>query len=592
MWESSESCDNLRLPTTTDFDGFEAASNHCCELIPPASGLYVYSREKVVMTHSALHVAEELYEEKLAIPGPPGSSADLRSDLDDRLRFEMLMTELSTRFAGVTSASIDKEIVDAQRRIAETLGLDRSTLVQLQDNERFVLTHSWQLPDLKPFPGFAIKDLPWMANEILRGETVCFASIDDLPEEAYREKEVARRFGPRSNATFPLRVGGKVIGALAFGTVRHERKWPETLITRLKFFVEMIGSALARTCAEDDTRKALEEVQRLRDQLQRENVYLQQEVKSARGHRGLIGNSTALRKVLEQVDQVAGTSSSVLLCGETGTGKELIASAIHELSPRGKRPMVRLNCAAIPETLIESELFGREKGAYTGALSRQAGRFEVAHGSTLFLDEIGELPLDVQSKLLHALQEKQVERLGSSKSISFDVRIVAATNRHLETEVQEKRFRSDLYYRLNVFPIHMPALRERIEDIPLLVEAFVHEFSKSFGKPIESIDKDCIRSLQMYQWPGNIRELRNTVERAMILANGPRLRIYPPSSVSGDVRHSMLLSDAERGHLRNVLEMAGGRIRGKGGAAELLGLKPTTLDSMLVRHGITSKLEH
>jgi len=517
------------------------------------------------MTHSALHVAEELYEEKLAIPGPPGSSADLRSDLDDRLRFEMLMTELSTRFAGVTSASIDKEIVDAQRRIAETLGLDRSTLVQLQDNERFVLTHSWQLPDLKPFPGFAIKDLPWMANEILRGETVCFASIDDLPEEAYREKEVARRFGPRSNATFPLRVGGKVIGALAFGTVRHERKWPETLITRLKFFVEMIGSALARTCAEDDTRKALEEVQRLRDQLQRENVYLQQEVKSARGHRGLIGNSTALRKVLEQVDQVAGTSSSVLLCGETGTGKELIASAIHELSPRGKRPMVRLNCAAIPETLIESELFGREKGAYTGALSRQAGRFEVAHGSTLFLDEIGELPLDVQSKLLRALQEKQVERLGSSKSISFDVRIVAATNRHLETEVQEKRFRSDLYYRLNVFPIHMPALRERIEDIPLLVEAFVHEFSKSFGKPIESIDKDCIRSLQMYQWPGNIRELRNTVERAMILANGPRLRIYPPSSVSGDVRHSMLLSDAERGHLRNVLEMAGGRIRGKGG---------------------------
>jgi formate hydrogenlyase transcriptional activator len=353
-----------------------------------------------------------------------------------------------------------------------------------------------------------------------------------------------------------------------------------------------IGSALARTCAEDETKKALEEVQRLRDQLQRENVYLQQEVKSALGHRGLIGNSTALRKVLEQVDQVAGTNSSVLLCGETGTGKELIASAIHELSSRGKRPMVRLNCAAIPETLIESELFGREKGAYTGALSRQAGRFEVAHGSTLFLDEIGELPLDVQAKLLRALQERQVERLGSSKSISFDVRIVAATNRHLETEVREKRFRNDLYYRLNVFPIHMPALRERIEDIPLLVEAFVHEFSKSFGKPIESIDKNCIRALQLYQWPGNIRELRNAVERAMILANGPRLCIYPPSIAPEEAPHSMLLSDAERGHLRNVLEMVGGRIRGKGEATELLGLKPTTLDSMLVRHGIIAKLEH
>ncbi len=209
------------------------------------------------MAHSALRVAEELHEEKLAIQGPSGSSADLCSDLGDRLRFEMLMTELSTQFAGVTSASIDEEIVHAQRRIAETLELDRSTLVQLRDNERFVLTHSWQLPDLRPFPGFAIKDLPWMANEILRGETVCFASIDDLPKEAYMEKEVARRFGPRSNATFPLRVGGKIIGALAFGTVHHERKWPETLITRLKFFVEMIGSALARTCAEDDTRKAL-----------------------------------------------------------------------------------------------------------------------------------------------------------------------------------------------------------------------------------------------------------------------------------------------------------------------------------------------
>jgi formate hydrogenlyase transcriptional activator len=543
------------------------------------------------MTHSALHVTEELCEEKLP-QRSPYPSATLRSDLDDRLRFEMLMTELSTQFAGVTSASIDEKIVYAQKRIAKFLELDRSTLVQLRDNERFVLTHSWQLPDLKPFPGFAIKDLPWMANEILRGEAVCFARIDDLPAEAYMEKEIARRFGPRSNATFPLRVGGKVIGAMAFGTVRHERMWQEALIARLKFFVEMIGSALARTCAEDETKKALEEVQRLRDQLQRENVYLQQEVKSARGHRGLIGNSTALRKVLEQVDQVAGTNSSVLLCGETGTGKELIASAIHELSSRGKRPMVRLNCAAIPETLIESELFGREKGAYTGALSRQAGRFEVAHGSTLFLDEIGELPLDVQAKLLRALQERQVERLGSSKSISFDVRIVAATNRHLETEVREKRFRNDLYYRLNVFPIHMPALRERIEDIPLLVEAFVHEFSKSFGKPIESIDKNCIRALQLYQWPGNIRELRNAVERAMILANGPRLCIYPPSIAPEEAPHSMLLSDAERGHLRNVLEMVGGRIRGKGEAAELLGLKPTTLDSMLVRHGIIAKLEH
>lgn len=510
-------------------------------------------------------------------------------DIDGRLQFEMLLTELSTRFVRVTSASMDKEIVDAQRRIVQTLELDRSTLVQLRDNERFVLTHSWQLPGLQPFPGFAVKELPWMAAAILRGETVCFARVDDLPPEASREKEIARKFGPRSNVTFPLKIGGKVIGALAFGTVHREREWPDTLVNRLNIFVEMIGGAIARVGAEEETRTALDEVQRLRDQLQRENVYLQQEVKSARGHRGLIGDSAVLRSVLEQVDQVANTDSSVLLIGETGTGKELIACAIHEHSSRSKRPMVTLNCAAVPQTLIESELFGREKGAYTGALSRQAGRFEVAHGSTLFLDEIGELPLDVQAKLLRALQEKQVERLGSSKSIHFDARIIAASNRDLEKEVHEKRFRDDLYYRLNVFPIRMPALRERAEDIPLLVEVFVHQFAKSFGKVIESIDKDCVRQLQLYSWPGNIRELRNTVERAMILSNGPRLRILPPRSTSEVGICSMLLSDAERHHLRSVLEITGWRIRGKNGAAEMLGLKPTTLDSMLIRHGITPK---
>lgn len=510
----------------------------------------------------------------------------VQPDLDDRLRFEMLMTELSAKFVSVTSSSIDHEIVEAQKHIVLALELDRSTLVELRDDERFVATHSWQRPDLQPFPGFAIKDLPWMASAILRGEAVCFARIEDLPAEAVLEKEVARRFGPRSNVTLPLKVGGRVIGAMAFGTVHHQRDWPDLVLNRLRIFVEMIGGALARIRAEDEIKKALEEVQRLRDQLQRENMYLQQEIKTVRGYRGLVGGSSALQRVLEQVEQVAHTNSSVLLVGETGTGKELIASALHELSPRRERPMVRLNCAAIPSTLMESELFGREKGAYTGALSRQAGRFEVAHGSTLFLDEIGELPLEVQAKLLRALQEKQVERLGSSKSISFDVRIIAATNRDLDKEVREKRFRDDLFYRLNVFPIRMPTLRERPEDIPLLVQSFVCEFAKSFGKTIESVDKGSMRTLQQYPWPGNIRELRNTVERAMILANGPRLYISPPSDPSNNAVPSFLLSDAESEHLRNVLAMTGWRVRGKDGAAELLGVKPTTLDSMLVRHGI------
>ena len=410
-----------------------------------------------------------------------------------------------------------------------------------------------------------------------------------MPEEAVREKEVGRRFGPRSNVTFPIKVGGKVIGAMGFGTVHREREWPDAVVSRLRLFVEMIGSAMARAQAEVATRDALEEVRRLRDRLQRENVYLQQEVKAVRGRAGLIGESAALRHVLEQVEQVAATDASVLLIGETGTGKEMLASAIHELSLRGSRPMVRVSCAAIPETLIESELFGREKGAYTGAMSRQVGRFEVAHGSTLFLDEVGELPLELQVKLLRVLQEKQVERLGSSKSIAVDVRIIAATNRDLEMAVREKKFRDDLYYRLNVFPIRTPPLRERREDIPLLIQSFVNEFAKSFGKGIESIDNDSIEALQRYSWPGNIRELRNTVERAMILATGPRLYINPPTTSPDDAKHSLHHVDVEREHIRNVLESTGWRVRGKDGAAEILGLKPTTLDSMMVRLGLDSK---
>jgi transcriptional regulator with GAF, ATPase, and Fis domain len=515
--------------------------------------------------------------------------SDPTSELEDRLRFEMLLTELSARFVGVTSQSIDREIVNAQQQIVEALGLERSTLVQTEGGKHFVVTHSWQLPGLDPFPTTAIKDLPWISSVLTRGETVCFARIDDLPEEAAREKELARRFGPRSNATFPLMVGGKMIGAMAFGTVHREREWPDAIVNRLRLFVEMIGSAIARTRAEVATQKALDEVRRLRDQLQRENLYLQSEVKVISGHGRIIGKSPALLHVLEQVEQVAGTNSSVLLIGETGTGKELIASAIHEFSPRGSRPMVRVNCAAIPQTLIESELFGREKGAYTGALSRQVGRFEVAHGSTLFLDEVGELPLEVQIKLLRVLQEKQLERLGSPKPISVDVRIVAATNQDLAKSVQEKRFRDDLYYRLNVFPITIPPLRERLEDIPLLIQSFVHEFAKSFCKSIESIDKESIDSLQGYAWPGNVREVRNTVERAMILANGPRLFISPPSVLPHDSAPSLFLMDAERDHLLSVLEKTGWRIRGKGGAAETLGLKPTTLESMMVRLRVTRK---
>ncbi len=284
--------------------------------------------------------------------------------------------------------------------------------------------------------------------------------------------------------------------------------------------------------------------------------------------------------------QVAQTGATVLLSGETGTGKELVATAIHEQSSRGARAMVCGNCGAIPTTLIESELFGREKGAYTGALTRQTGRFELADGSTLFLDEIGELPGEMQVKLLRVLQERQIERLGSSRPIRVDVRIIAATNRDLEQMIADGAFREDLYYRLNVFPIQVPPLRERPEDIPTLTWAFIEEFAKALGKRIESISKEHMLALQRYPWPGNVRELRNVVERAVIVSNDPRLAIEPPRAKAAGVRRHLRLQDVEREHIRGVLERTGWRVRGDAGAAELLGLKPSTLEDRMAKLGL------
>jgi formate hydrogenlyase transcriptional activator len=341
-----------------------------------------------------------------------------------------------------------------------------------------------------------------------------------------------------------------------------------------------------RKQADEQLRHALDEVRQLRDQLQRENDHLRQEVKQFQGHSRIIGQSPAIRRVLTQVEQVAGTGSTVLLLGETGTGKELFASAIHELSPRKNRAMIRMNCAAIPTPLVESELFGREKGAYTGAVSKQIGRFETAHGSTLFLDEIGELPIDVQVKLLRVLQEKCIERLGNPKPISVDVRIIAATNKDLEKAVQEGKFREDLYYRLNVFPVTVPPLRDRREDIPLLTWAFLEEFTTTVGKHVDAISQSTMDTLMRYSWPGNVRELRNVIERALILATDSKLRIEIPNGSNGKTIQGSTLEELERKYFLSILDKTGWRVRGKNGAAEILGLKPTTMASRMAKLGI------
>jgi transcriptional regulator with GAF, ATPase, and Fis domain len=326
----------------------------------------------------------------------------------------------------------------------------------------------------------------------------------------------------------------------------------------------------------------LTELRQLKERLQAENG----EIKVFRRHDEIVGQSEALKKVLQEVEQVAATDSLVLITGETGTGKELIARAIHNVSRRKDRFMVKVDCAALPTSLIESELFGREKGAYTGAITKQIGRFEIADGSTLFFDEIGELPLELQAKLLRVLQEGDFERLGNPKSIHVDVRVIAATNRDLAGKVKNGTFREDLYYRLNVFPIHVPPLRERREDIPLLVWTFVNEFNQKMGKKTASIPQKTMEALQGHSWPGNIRELRNVIEHAVICSTGERLNLQMPKTFT---MPPGTLKEAEYRHIVSVLERTKWRIRGPYGAAQLLGMKPTTLYSTMSRLGIPTQ---
>lgn len=365
------------------------------------------------------------------------------------------------------------------------------------------------------------------------------------------------------------------------------RQYSEVLFRQLEKKVKELEQEIAeRKRIEDQLAERLHEIEELKHRVERENVYLQEEVKLLVDHSEIVGQSSAMRHILSQAGQVAGTDSTVLILGETGTGKELLARAIHQRSSRRDRALVTVNCASLPTTLIESELWGREKGAYTGALTRMVGRFELADGSTLLLDEIGELPQEVQSKLLRVLEEGRFERLGSTKTLKTDVRIIAATNRDLDRAVKEGTFRQDLYYRLNVFPITIPPLRERPEDIPLLVWAFVRQYEHKMGRRIDTIPRKAMEAMQQYPWPGNVRELKNVIERAMIVSPNRTLAVHLHLSVSPESTAVSDLESIQRRHVLSVLEKTGWRIAGKDGAAEALGLKRTTLQSLIKRLGI------
>jgi formate hydrogenlyase transcriptional activator len=337
-----------------------------------------------------------------------------------------------------------------------------------------------------------------------------------------------------------------------------------------------------------ELRRALSEIEAMKDRLEVENIYFRQESKMKNQFENIIGQSDGLKYVLYRAQQVSPMNTTVLILGETGTGKELIAAAIHNMSTRKERPLITVNCAALPGNLIESELFGREKGAFTGADVRRMGRFEIANGSTLCLDEIGELPLELQGKLLRVIQHNEFERLGSSHTVKVDVRLVATTNRDLEKEVREGRFRQDLYYRLNVFPITVPPLRLRKDDIPLMAQVFMERYSRKLGKQITMIKNETMKILQDYPWPGNVRELESIIERAVILCPGPVLQLADKLEISSPEMKSAMrtLEDMERSQILKILSETKWRIEGKDGAAAILGIHPSTLRARLHKLGV------
>lgn len=415
-------------------------------------------------------------------------------------------------------------------------------------------------------------------GRIAQGEGPIYTN-DVLGDNRLPNKPWMKANGLRSFAGYPLVFRAELLGVIAmFG----RRPLRDEEFDRLAIFANEAAVAIRNA-------QLFAEVQALKNRLHAENVYLREEIELQHNFEEIVGESPAMKAVLRKVEQVAPTDSTVLISGETGTGKELIARAIHRLSPRKTRPLVKVNCSAIPSNLVESELFGHEKGSFTGALFKRIGRFELADGGTIFLDEVGELPCDIQVKLLRVLQEREVDRVGGSRPAKVDVRVIAATNRDLHDAVRKGAFRADLLYRLNVFPLDLPALRARPSDIPLLVQSFAHILARKLGKRFEVISKQAMERLMNYSWPGNVRELHNVIERAAILSQSSMLEIDDVLLQTGTGSEQVVsgrLKDVERAHITKMLRDREWVVEGPHGAARLLGLHPNTLRSRMQKLGI------
>ena len=513
--------------------------------------------------------------------------------LQRRREYQELLGRISSKLVTTPTELGESAIRECMLDLCKFTGADRTSLIWYDPATKEIeLAHSYVASGDWFDAPLSMGLFPQTTELLLKKQVVLVSDTANPPDAVTGDKTAFEKRGLRSFIALPLDVEDEIVGVSTYACTTKACDWSEQEVEELRVFADLLANYVLRLRSRRALDSALKSLQQATDRLEAENVYLREEVERNHGFDEIIGQSNAILRCLNMVEQVADTETPVLILGETGTGKELIARAIHEHSERNNRPLVKVNCAALPANLIESELFGYEKGAFTGADSAKRGRFDLADGSTLFLDEIGDIPLELQPKLLRALQEGEIERLGGTQSIKVDVRIIAATNRNLAEAVAAGEFRSDLFYRINTFPIEMPPLRERGDDIQLLAEHFVKVHSQSLGREVSGISAGMMRQLREYSWPGNIRELDGVIQRALISSQADILELADPleSGTAGEPRViSSTISDlrlVERDHILSVLDETNWKISGESGAASRLGVPPSTLRSKMKKLSI------
>jgi len=581
---------NQRFPEMVGF--FRECGNQSLCLLPLSTALHrlgalcigrkhrdAFSEKEVCLLSLLSHYAALAIDDRLNF----AQSEHVRSELEKEKTKLKLILDLNNRV--VSNLELRDVLQSVSPGIRKVLRVDGVALILPDREGQELQLCALDFPDGNSAVGQAAPLYGSTAGQVFRSAKPWMGDIAQL-QRAGLDHKIASAAGVEAVCMLPLLRGSRVIGVLYL--VRTEKNAFNQL--ELEFLSQIAGQVAIAI----DNAFAYRQITELKDKLTQEKLYLEDELRSEMNFQEIIGNSPVLRQVLRQVEAVAPTGSTVLIHGETGTGKELIARAVHNLSQRHANSFVKLNCAAIPTGLLESELFGHERGAFTGAVTQRIGRFELAAQGTIFLDEVGEIPLELQPKLLRVLQEKEFERLGGSRTLRTNARLIAATNRDLHAMVEEQKFRSDLFYRLNVFPIHVPPLRERTEDIPFLVRHFAQYFAFNMSKHIETISSETMNALVRYPWPGNIRELQNVIERAVILSQGPLLKVplsdlkpRSPEGGNGNGNGFATLEEVERRHILSVLEQTNWVFAGPNGAAARLGIKRPTLQFRMQKLGIS-----